>query len=107
MGYDNPFDVGMTGMLGFGSSYQAMHECDVLVLLGTNFPYDDFLPTKPTIVQIDLNVEQLGRRSKVDLALCRDVRETIQALLPMIQAQDGPVVPGYDVDETSGTPYIS
>jgi len=85
VGYDNPFQVGMSGMLGFGSAYQAMHECDVLVLLGTNFPYDNFLPSKPTIVQIDLNVEQLGRRSKVDLALCGDARETIHALLPMLQ----------------------
>jgi len=84
VGYDNPFQVGMSGMLGFGSAYQAMHECDVLLLLGTNFPYDNFLPSKPTIAQIDLNVEQLGRRSKVDLALCGDARETIQALLPML-----------------------
>jgi pyruvate dehydrogenase (quinone) len=83
--YDNPFEVGMSGLLGFGSAYEAMHECDVLVLLGTNFPYEQFLPTKPAIVQIDINVDQLGRRSKVDLALCGDARETIAALLPMIE----------------------
>src|SRR5258708_4861722 len=77
----------MSGLLGFGSAYQAMHECDVLVLLGTNFPYDNFLPTKPTIVQVDLRVDQLGRRSKVDFALCGDTRETIQALLPMVEAK--------------------
>jgi len=87
LGYDNPFDVGMSGLLGFGSAYQAMHECDVLVLLGTSFPYDNFLPTKPTIAQVDLRVDQLGRRSKVDIALCGDARETIQALLPMVETK--------------------
>lgn len=85
VGYDNPFEVGMNGLLGFGSAYQAMHECDLLLLLGTNFPYDNFLPAKPTIIQIDLRVEQLGRRSKVDVALCGDTHETIQALLPMLE----------------------
>jgi len=85
LGYDNPFDVGMTGLLGFGSAYQAMHECDALVLLGTNFPYDNFLPTKPAIAQVDLRVDQLGRSSKVDIAICGDARETIQALLPMVE----------------------
>jgi pyruvate dehydrogenase (quinone) len=88
MAYDNPFEVGMTGLLGFGSAYEAMHECDVLVLLGTSFPYDDFLPTKPAIIQIDIRVDQLGRRSKVDLALCGDSGETIRALLPMIDAKE-------------------
>ena len=85
--YDNPFEVGMSGLLGFGSAYTAMHECDVLVLLGTNFPYDNFLPTKPAIVQIDIRVDQLGRRSKVDFALCGDARETINALLPMLNTK--------------------
>jgi pyruvate dehydrogenase (quinone) len=85
--YDNPFAVGMTGMLGYGAAYEAMHACDVLVLLGTNFPYDDFLPTRPKIVQLDLRVEQLGRRSKLDLGLCGDVGETIRALLPMLGAR--------------------
>ncbi len=85
--YENPFEVGMTGLLGFGAAYEAMHECDVLVLLGTNFPYDNFLPTKPKIVQIDIRVEQLGRRSKLDLGLCGDAGETIRALLPMLEAR--------------------
>ena len=87
VGYDNPFDVGMSGLLGFGAAYEAMHMCDVLVLLGTNFPYDKFLPTKPLIVQIDIRVDQLGRRSKVDLGLCGDARETIRALLPMLETK--------------------
>ena len=85
VGYDNPYEIGMSGLLGFGSAYQAMHECDVLLLLGTNFPYDNFLPAKPTIIQVDLRVEQLGRRSKVDVALCGDTGETIRALLPMLE----------------------
>jgi pyruvate dehydrogenase (quinone) len=82
--YDNPFDVGMSGLLGFGAAYQAMHECDLLLLLGTDFPYDKFLPTKPKIVQVDIRVDNLGRRSKLDLGLWGDVRETIRALLPMV-----------------------
>jgi pyruvate dehydrogenase (quinone) len=85
--YDNPFDVGMSGLLGFGAAYQAMHECDLLLLLGTDFPYDKFLPTKPKIVQIDIRVENLGRRSKLDLGLWGDVGETIRALLPAIEAR--------------------
>ncbi len=85
--YDNPFDVGMSGLLGFGAAYQAMHECDLLLLLGTDFPYDKFLPTKPKIAQIDIRVDNLGRRSKLDLGLWGDVRETIHALLPMVNAK--------------------
>jgi pyruvate dehydrogenase (quinone) len=65
------------------AGYQAMHECDLLLLLGTDFPYDKFLPTKP-IVQVDIRVDNLGRRSKLDLGLWGDVRETIRALLPMV-----------------------
>lgn len=63
--YDNPFDVGMTGLLGFSSGYFAMMSCDVLVMLGTDFPYQPFFPKDATIVQIDLRGEQIGRRSKV------------------------------------------
>jgi pyruvate dehydrogenase (quinone) len=85
--YDNPFDVGMSGLLGFGSAYQAMHECDLLLLLGTDFPFDKFLPSKPRIAQVDIRVDHLGRRSKLDLGLWGDVRETIHALLPMIEAK--------------------
>ena len=85
--YNNPFDVGMSGLLGFGSAYQAMHECDLLLLLGTDFPYDKFLPTKPKIVQVDIRVDHLGRRSKLDLGIWGDIRETIQALLPMVEAK--------------------
>ncbi len=85
--YNNPFDVGMSGLLGFGAAYEAMHECDLLLLLGTDFPYEKFLPTKPKIAQVDIRVENLGRRSKLDLGLWGDVGETIRALLPMVEAK--------------------
>jgi pyruvate dehydrogenase (quinone) len=83
--YDNPNAVGMTGLLGWGAAYKAMHACDVLVLLGTDFPYESFLPANPKIAQVDVRAERLGRRSKLDLGLCGDVRETIRALLPLVQ----------------------
>jgi len=82
--YNNPYDVGMTGMIGFGMAYEAIHECDLLLLLGTDFPYDKFLPTNTKIAQIDIRVERLGRRSKLDLGIWGDVRETLQAVLPMV-----------------------
>jgi pyruvate dehydrogenase (quinone) len=82
---DNPNAVGMTGLLGWGAAYKAMHECDVLLLLGTDFPYEAFMPTNPKIAQVDLRPERLGRRSKLDLGLCGDIRETIRALLPLVK----------------------
>jgi pyruvate dehydrogenase (quinone) len=82
--YDNPFDVGMNGLLGFGGAYAAVHECDLLLLLGTDFPYENFLPTKTKIVQLDIRPGRLGRRSRLDLGLIGDVRETIRALLPLV-----------------------
>jgi pyruvate dehydrogenase (quinone) len=83
--HDNPFGVGMTGLLGWGAAYQAMHGCDVLLLLGTDFPYETFMPTTPQIAQVDIRAERLGRRSKLDLGLCGDVGDTIQALLPLVK----------------------
>jgi len=85
--YDNPYDIGMTGMIGFGMCYEAIHECDLLLLLGTDFPYDKFLPTKCKIAQIDIRVERLGRRSKIDQGIWGDVRETLQALMPMLDVK--------------------
>lgn len=82
--YDNPFDVGMTGLLGFSSGYHAMMNCDVLLMLGTDFPYRQFLPSDATIVQIDLRGEQLGRRARLDHGLVGDVRSTLRALLPRL-----------------------
>ncbi len=83
--YDNPYAVGMSGLLGWGAAYKAMHDCDVLLLLGTDFPYETFMPTNPKVAQIDIRPERLGRRSKLDLGLCGDVRDTIGALLPLVK----------------------
>jgi pyruvate dehydrogenase (quinone) len=85
--YDNPCAVGMSGLLGWGAAYMAMHACDVLLLLGTDFPYETFMPTKPQVAQIDIRAERLGRRSKLDLGLCGDVRDTIQALMPLVETK--------------------
>ncbi|RFM27855.1 ubiquinone-dependent pyruvate dehydrogenase [Deminuibacter soli] len=83
--YNNPFDVGMTGLIGFASGYYAMEESDVLVMLGTDFPYKDFFPSKAKIVQIDIRPERLGRRCKLHMGLLGDVRETLIALLPLLE----------------------
>ena len=83
--YDNPFDVGMTGLLGFSSGYHAMMNCDLLLMIGTDFPYQQFYPEKATIVQIDIRGEQLGRRSKLDFGFVGDTKATLQALLPRLE----------------------
>ena len=85
--YDNPYDVGMTGFIGFSSGYAAMHACDVLLMLGTDFPYKQFLPTDAKIAQVDIRPENLGRRCKLDLGLVGDVAATLAALLPRLQAK--------------------
>jgi pyruvate dehydrogenase (quinone) len=82
--YDNPYDVGMSGLLGYGACYEAMHECDLLVLLGTDFPYVQFMPTRPKVVQVDLLRDRLGRRSRLDLGVWGDCRESVAALLPRV-----------------------
>ncbi|MFJ9665279.1 pyruvate dehydrogenase [Streptomyces sp. NPDC101219] len=86
--YDNPFDVGMSGLLGYGAAYEATHECDLLILLGTDFPYNAFLPDDVPIVQVDVRPEVLGRRSKLDLAVWGDVRETLRCLTPRVRTKD-------------------
>jgi pyruvate dehydrogenase (quinone) len=83
--YDNPFDVGMSGLLGYGAAYEAMHECDLLLLLGTDFPYTDFLPRHVRTVQVDIQPERLGRRAELDLAVWGDVRETLRCLTPSVR----------------------
>ena len=82
--YENPYEVGMTGLLGMPSGYYSMHEAEVLLMLSTDFPYSAFLPDDIKIAQIDIKPERLGRRAKVDIGLCGDVRMTIQALLRML-----------------------
>jgi pyruvate dehydrogenase (quinone) len=84
--WDNPYDVGMTGLIGFSSGYYAMADCDVLLMLGTDFPYRQFYPRGDArIVQIDIRPEQLGRRASISLGLVGDVGATIDALLPLLR----------------------
>jgi pyruvate dehydrogenase (quinone) len=86
--YNNPFDVGMTGLLGFSSGYHAMMNCDVLLMIGTDFPYQQFFPKDAIIVQIDVRGEQLGRRTKVDYGFVGDAKATLRALLPKLNQND-------------------
>lgn len=83
--YDNPYEVGMTGLLGLPSAFQSMHEADVILLLGTDFPYANFMPTNKKIIQIDERADRLGRRAKVDMGLCGKIEDTLHVLLPLIE----------------------
>jgi pyruvate dehydrogenase (quinone) len=83
--YDNPYDVGMTGLLGFSSGYHAMMDSDLLLMLGTDFPYQQFYPPDAYIIQVDIRGEQIGRRTKVNLGLVGDIRDTLVALKPLIK----------------------
>lgn len=85
--YDNPFDVGMTGLIGFSSGYRAMEHCDTLLMLGTDFPYGPFLPQQVPVIQVDMRGEQIGRRVPVRVPLVGTVKDTIDALLPRITAK--------------------
>jgi pyruvate dehydrogenase (quinone) len=86
--WDNPYDVGMTGLIGFASGYYAMNDCDVLLMLGTDFPYRQFYPDGTArIAQIDIRPEQLGRRASINLGLVGDVAATLAALLPLLNAK--------------------
>jgi pyruvate dehydrogenase (quinone) len=82
--YENPYDVGMSGLLGYGAAHKATHEADLLVLLGTDFPYRNFLPQRRT-AQVDANIEHLGRRTPLEVAVHGDVGRTVRALLPQVE----------------------
>ncbi|SAL22511.1 pyruvate dehydrogenase [Caballeronia turbans] len=86
--YDNPFDVGMTGLIGFSSGYHAMMSCDTLLLLGCDFPYRPFYPPQAKIVQIDWRGSQLGRRAPLEMGLVGTIKETLAALLPKLKRKD-------------------
>jgi pyruvate dehydrogenase (quinone) len=87
--YDNPYDVGMTGLLGFASGYKAIKEADVLLMLGTDFPYQQFYPDAAKIIQVDVRGRNLGRRVPVDLGLVGRVGDTLATLQPLVaQKQD-------------------
>jgi pyruvate dehydrogenase (quinone) len=85
--WDNPYDVGMTGLIGFSSGYYAMLDCDVLLMLGTDFPYRQFYPhgSGVRIAQVDVRAENIGRRATVELGIVGDVRATLEALLPLLE----------------------
>ena len=87
MEYDNPFDVGMTGLVGFASGYKAMKSCETLLILGADFPYRQFFPEDARIAQIDLRPEALGNRCPLNLGLLGDIKVTLSALLPRITAK--------------------
>jgi pyruvate dehydrogenase (quinone) len=86
--YDNPFDVGMTGLLGFASGYRAMMSCDALLMLGTDFPYRQFYPQDARIAQVDIRPEALGNRCPLDVGVVGSVGDTVKALLPLIQEKE-------------------
>src|SRR5215472_14250196 len=91
--WDNPYDVGMTGLIGFSSGYYAMLDCDVLLMLGTDFPYRQFYPQGSGVrsAQVDLRPEQIGRRAPVDLGVVGDVKATLTALLPLLKQKSNGV----------------
>jgi pyruvate dehydrogenase (quinone) len=82
--YDNPYDVGMTGLIGFSSGYRAMEHCDALLMLGTDFPYRPFYPEGVPVIQVDVRADQIGRRVPVDVPLVGTAKDTIDALLPLL-----------------------
>jgi pyruvate dehydrogenase (quinone) len=85
--YDNPYDVGLTGLLGFASGYKAIDEADTLLMLGTDFPYRQFYPSDATVIQVDIRGSHIGRRTHVDLGLVGTVKDTIEALLPLVETK--------------------
>ncbi|MBX9919832.1 MAG: ubiquinone-dependent pyruvate dehydrogenase [Mycolicibacterium frederiksbergense] len=86
--YDNPYDVGMTGLLGFASGYKAIKEAEVLLMLGTDFPYRQFYPEHATVIQVDIRGRNLGRRTPIDLGLVGHVGDTLAALQPLLRTKD-------------------
>jgi pyruvate dehydrogenase (quinone) len=87
--WDNPYNVGITGLIGFTSGYYAINDCDVLLMLGTDFPYRQFYPQGAAkIAQVDIRAEQLGRRVQIDVGLVGDVGATLDYLLPLLEEHD-------------------
>ncbi|MDY0406574.1 ubiquinone-dependent pyruvate dehydrogenase [Virgibacillus sp. 179-BFC.A HS] len=86
--YDNPYYAGLTGLIGYSSGYNAMMDCDVLLMLGTDFPYRQFYPEKAKILQVDIRSEHLGRRTPLTCGVVGDVKSTVEALLPLLDQKD-------------------
>ena len=85
--YDNAYDVGMTGLLGYSSGYHALMNCDALLMLGTDFPYQQFYPKNAKVIQVDVRGENIGRRTPVDLGLIAHVKDTLSALIPLLESK--------------------
>jgi hypothetical protein len=88
VGYDNPYNVGMTGLIGGAAGYHAILDCEVLLLLGADFAWSQFYPDRATIVQIDLDPTHIGRRHPVAFGAVGDIKATLEALLPRLQQHD-------------------
>src|SRR3984885_13305974 len=86
--YDNPYDVGLTGLIGFASGYHSIMAADTLLMLGTDFAYTQFYPEKATVIQVDLRGENLGRRTRLDLGIIGDVKATLRGLLPLVTEKE-------------------
>jgi pyruvate dehydrogenase (quinone) len=86
--YNNPFDVGLTGLIGFSSGYHAIKQADTFLMLGTDFPYTQFYPEKATVIQIDNRGENLGRRTRLDLGVIGDVKTTLKRLIPLLDEKE-------------------
>jgi pyruvate dehydrogenase (quinone) len=86
--YDNPFDVGLTGLIGFSSGYHAIKQADTLLMLGTDFPYTQFYPEKAKVIQIDNRGENLGRRTRLDLGVIGDVKTTLERVIPLLDEKE-------------------
>ena len=104
---DNPYDVGMTGLIGFSSGYHALRECDTLLMQGTDFPYPQFYPEHARVAQVDVRPGVIGRRTAVELEVIGDVRSTFRALLPRLNACDNGALhlDGRDWDRVAIEPF--
>jgi pyruvate dehydrogenase (quinone) len=85
-----PYDVGMTGLVGFSSGYNPMESCDALLMLGTDFPYRPFYPTEARVAQVDIRPQAIGRRVHIDLGIVGQVGPTLRALMPRIKVKSDP-----------------
>jgi len=95
----------MTGLVGYGGAYKAMHNADLVLLLGTDFPFFEFLPgNNVKKVQIDVRPKHIGRRTAVDLGLVGDVKETLKVLLPTIQERSDEQFLNKHLEENQGLP---
>ncbi|MBO2011447.1 ubiquinone-dependent pyruvate dehydrogenase [Hymenobacter negativus] len=83
---NNPYDVGLTGLLGMPAAYHAVMDADVLLMLGTDFPYRQFYPEDARVIQVDVRPEHIGRRTRVEIGLVGDVAETLRQLLQYLVA---------------------